>query len=219
MLPAIFAAISGVAALVDAGKSAYEAIAGKPSAAPDAKALQTEVESLPPEQQQAWASAMAQKIDMHKAETARIANEQGEVTAELLRVLDPVAAAKVAVLRMTTRPWVVRKMVHVIVLPVYVTCLDVVLMFLNGCYRSVTGNRNFTPFDLFAEKLFGEGSIYVVMYQWAAPTAAAVVVSYITAKTVEAVKNGPAAGDGIAGAIGRVVQAATSVVSTVRGKK
>lgn len=219
MLPAIFAAISGVAALVDAGKSAYEAIAGKPSAAPDAKALQAEVESLPPDQQQAWASAMSQKIDMHKAETARIANEQGEVTADLLRVLDPEAAAYVAKLRMTTRPWVVRQMARVILLPVYVTLIDMVLMGLNGLHRWVTKQRDVVPFDLFAEKIFGDGSIYVVMYQWAAPTAAAVVVSYITAKTVEAVKNGPAAGDGIAGAIGRVVQAATSVVSTVRGKK
>jgi hypothetical protein len=122
----------------------------------------------------------------------------------------------VAILRMTTRPRVVLMMAHVILLPVYVTILDVVLMVLNGGYRSFAGNRDFAPFDLFAEKLFGEGSIYVVMYQWSAPTAAVVVVSYITAKTVEAVKNGAGAGDGIAGAIGKAVAAVGSIRQAVR---
>jgi hypothetical protein len=216
MLAQIFGAITGVTALIDAGKAIFETVAGKPSAATTAPDLQAEVEALPADQRDRWAAAMNVKIEAYKAESARIQNEQGEVTADVLRTLDPKAAATVAILRMTTRPRVVLMMAHVILLPVYVTILDVALMILNGGYRSFSGNREFAPFDLFAEKLFGEGSIYVVMYQWSAPTAAVVVVSYITAKTVEAVKNGASAGDGIAGAIGKAVAAVGSLRQAVR---
>ena len=216
MLGSIIGAITGVTALIDAGKAIYETVAGKPSTAKTADELRVEVETLPADKQAAWAAAMNARIEMHKAETARISNEQGDVTPEVLRVLDPQAAAKVAIERMTTRPWVVKRMTHVILLPIYVFAADWALMFLNGVYRTFSGNREFAPFDLFAEKLFGEGSIYVVMYQWAAPTAALVVASYITAKTVETVKNGPAAGDGIAGVIGKAVAAVGSLRQAVR---
>lgn len=216
MLTAIFGAITGVTALIDAGKAIYETVTGKPSAATTAPDLQAEVEALPADQRDRWAAAMNVKIEAYKAESARIQNEQGDVTAEVLRVLDPKAAATVAVLRMTTRPRVVLMMAHVILLPVYVTVLDVILMAANGVHRWVKGRRDLVPFDLFAEKLFGEGSIYVVMYQWSAPTAAVVVVSYFTAKTVEVVKNGASAGDGIAGAIGKAVAAVGSLRQAVR---
>ena len=215
MLGQIIGAITGVTALIDAGKAIYETVAGKPSTATTAPELQREVEELPADQREKWLGAMASRIEMHRAETARLANEQGEVTADILRTLDPKAAAKVAIERMTTRPWVVKRMTHVILLPVYVMVLDTFLMVANGFHRWATGQRDWAPFDLFAEKLFGAGSIYVVMYQWAAPTAALVVATYITAKSVETVKNGPAAGDGIAGTIAKAVAAVGSLRQAV----
>jgi hypothetical protein len=65
------------------------------------------VQALPADQQKAWADAMQAKLEQYKAESGRIQNEQGDVTADILRVLDPKAAADVAIQRMTTRPWVI----------------------------------------------------------------------------------------------------------------
>jgi len=219
MLGAIIGAITGIPALIDAGKAIFQTVSGKPSTATSAPELNDEVQALPADQQKAWAEAMQAKIDFYKAESARIQNEQGDVTAEILAVLDKPAAAKVAIERMTTRPWVVKRMTHVILLPVYVMVLDSRLMVFNGLYRMATAQRDLAPFDLFAEKLFGEGSLYASMYNLAAPTAAVVVVSYITAKTVETVRNGASAGDGLAGTIGRAVQAVGGIVGAVKGAR
>lgn len=217
MFGAILSAITGIPALIDAGRAIYETVTGKPSTASSAPDLIHEVEALPEAQRQAWAEAMTARIELYKAESARIANEQGEVTADILRVLDPRAAAEVAIQRMTTRPKVVMRMTHVILLPIYVIVLDVALMVCNGLYRMWSFQRDWAPFDLFAEKLFGEGSLYAAMYNLAAPTAAVVVVSYITAKTVETVHKGAGAGDGLAGVLSKAIGAVGGIASAVKG--
>jgi hypothetical protein len=219
MFGAILSAITGIPALIDAGAALYNSIAGKPTTAKTAEALVADVQTLPADQQKAWADGMNAKLEQYKAESARIHNEQGDVTADILRVLDPKAAAEVAIQRMTTRPKIVMRMGHVILLPIYVICLDATLMFLNGLYRMWSSQRNWAPFDLFAEKLFGEGSLYAAMYNLAAPTAAFVVITYIGAKTVETVKNGASAGDGIGGTLGKAVAAIGDIVGAVKGAR
>lgn len=215
MLPAIFAAISGAVELFSTGKKVYEAVTGTPSKATEPEALKAEIAALPPEKVEAWTKQMAAEIEQFKAGTDRIKNEQGDVDATTLAVLDPEARKQVAILRMTTRPWVVRKCLHVIILPVYITLCDLIFMTLNGLYRLWNHDRNFAPFDLFAEKIFDPTSVYFAMYQWAASTCALIVVNYMIAKTVETVKSvGGTAPDGgmlaplekIAGAIGGFIK-------------
>jgi hypothetical protein len=205
-LPLILGALSAIPQLFDAGRQVYEAVTGKPSAAASPAELRTEIMALPADQQGEWAKNMEQVVAMHRAETDRIRNEQGEVTPELLQVLDRPAAAQVALARMTTRPWIVRRCTHVILLPVYVTAIDTVFMVLNGLWRAFGADP---VFNLFAEKLFGDGSIYVTMYQWAAPTAATVVITYITARAVEKANGGA---DGLTATIGRAAAAVRSLV-------
>jgi hypothetical protein len=181
MVP-IFAAIAGAIELFNAGRQVYEAVAGSPSKATTVPELQVEVAALPPEQAADWAKRMELIVSLHRSENDRIRNDQGDMTPEILRVLDPKTASTVAVLRMTTRPWVVRSCTHVILLPVYVTVIDMAFIFLNGLCRLFGAEP---IFNLFAEKVFGDGSIYVTMYSWAAPIAASVLITYITARAYE----------------------------------
>lgn len=185
MLPAIFGAIGAVTKLFDVGKDIYETVTGKPSAATTTDELKDEVEALPTDQQQAWAATMSAKIEMYRAETDRIANEQGEVTEGILSTLPPEAAAKVAILRMTTRPWAVRQMVRVILLPIYVIAIDGVIALYNILSEAFFNGKQL---GFLAERFAGGDSVYMQLYTWAAPTAATVVITYMTARAVEKAK-------------------------------
>lgn len=211
---AILAALTGLPQLFEMGKSIYNTVTGKPSTAETPEQLVQHVSMLPADQQAAWTTQINAEIERQRLENARIQNEQGDVTEGILKALAPETAAKVAEMRMTTRPWVVRRMMHVILLPFYVLLLDTALMFLNGLYRMWSAQRNWTPFDLFAEKLFGEGSLYTQMYNLAAPTAAAVVMTYIIGKSVEVVKNA-GGGDTFKGALGTLGNIVKSVKAVV----
>lgn len=212
MLPAIFAAISGAVELFGVGKKVYETVTGKPSTATEAEGLKAEVAQLPPEQVEAWTKKMEAEVAQFRAGSDRIKNEQGDVDAATLAVLDPEARKEVAILRMTTRPWVVRKCMHVILMPVYITICDLIFMTINGIYRAWTVQRDVVPFDLFAEKIFDPTSVYFSLYQWSASTAGLIIVNYMIAKTVETVKGAPGSTDTgmlaplekIAGAVGTI---------------
>ena len=207
-LPAIFAAISAAASLFETSKKVYETVTNTPVRATTPEALQVEVEALPGADRAIWLQRMETYVDEHRAETERLKVEQGEVTADLLRVLTPAAAAAVALERMTTRPRIVRWCAHVILLPVYVTAADMGFMFFNGLARAFGAEP---MFNLFAEKIFGDGSIYVTMYTWAAPTASMVLMTYIGARTVEKVRNGGT--DSLSGLVGKV----TGAIGAIKG--
>jgi len=215
---AILAAISGVAGLFDAGKALYEKVTGQPTTAATPDALIEEVKKLTPEQQQAWTEGMDAKTKQYEAESARIAQDQGDVTPDILKVLDPKAAASVAIERMTTRPRIVKDAMKVVMLPIFITVCDMAFMFFNAIYRMVTNQREIAPFDLFSEKIFDPTSVYYAMYQWAAGICATIVISYITAKTTEAVKNGSAAADGVSSSISSVLAGISAVKGAIKGK-
>lgn len=197
-LGAIISAISGVADLVDAGKRVYEEVTGQPSAAASAEDLGREVATLPPDQGQVWLQRMQAEVEQYKAQSARIANEQGEVTADILRALPPAAAAKVALLRMTTRPVMVRRMGHLLLMPLYLMAIDGLIMLVN----IFTGSS----YALVAGQMFAEGSIYKGLYAEAVGWAAAIVMTYMLAREV-----GKAMAKGgepdLAGAVGKIGQA------------
>lgn len=211
-IPAIFSAISGASELFDKGKQVYEQVTGKPSAATTPDALQAEVTALPVDVAGKWAEVMAARVKEFEAGTDRIKNEQGAVDAETLNALPPEDRIKVALLRMTTRPWIVRKAMHVILLPVYITMCDLIFMTINGIYRFSTHDRQFAPFDLFAEKIFDPTSVYFAMYQWAASTCALIVVNYMTARTIEKIKGIGEKDD--AGGIAAPLDKITSAIAT-----
>ncbi len=178
----LLAVLSAIPALFDGGKKIYEEVTGKPSAAATPEAFKDEIDALPLEQSAKIIERIEAETAQYKAETDRLRVEEGELSPEILKVLPPSAAARIATLRMETRPLLVRRFSHVILLPIYVTTYDAVAMFINGIWRYATGNP---LIDLFAEKIFGEGSIYVTMYTWAAPTAASIVIAYMGLRTKE----------------------------------
>lgn len=148
-LPAIFTAVSKVTELFDTGKDVVEAVTGRTSQASTPQELESEVRELPPAQQEQWAETMQTELERFKAQNERLAVEIGLVDAGITEKVSKGTADEIALLRMTTRPWTVRKMVHYILFPFYLVTLDVIqqlvlawLPFLEGY-----GVRSFKAFD------------------------------------------------------------------------
>lgn len=213
-LAAIFGALSAIPALFDAGKKVVEEIKGEPSKSTTPAELQAEIATtLTPEQQAQAAEAIRAVIDLHKSENERLKLEQGELSAELMALIPEKERAAIAHERMTIRPWVVRGCTRVVFLPVYVTIYDMGAMIINGFARMLGASP---IVDLFAEKIFGDGSLYVTTYQWAAPTAASVLITYMSLKTIETRRNGHSNGNGTGSAIERAIGAVKGVIGAVR---
>lgn len=217
-LSAIFTAISGATELFDAGKQAYNEVTG--NAAPDTPAaLQAAVENLPPEQQQAFAERMTKEIEMYRAQNERLEIQGGRVDAETLAVLTPEAATEVAVMRMTTRPWVVRQLTRAMVWPVMsVFAVDIALAVINtfiaGIWAVFGEAAAPVQFELVAGKFFGDGgSVYVQMYSQIVEYSAYIVITYMTLREA-----GKAGGPKqvVSGAINKVVTGIKSVFSGSR---
>lgn len=184
MLPVIAGVIGATSAVADlfaAGKRIYEQVTGTPSVASSPAALQAVVETLPVEQQAVWLSAMQAEIQTYRAETERLANEQGDVTPDLLRALSPEAAGEVAYLRMTTRPRVVLRMSHVMLVPVYVLAIDGILILVNGL-AAWMGSEKAMP--MLGPALFGERSVYRYLFDAAVWPATTVVLGYMLLREV-----------------------------------
>jgi hypothetical protein len=205
LLGTILGAFEAAPKVFEAGKAIVETISGKP-VAPEAtpKDVVETIKALPPEQQQAALQAIQGNIELYRAETERIKIEGGEMTAELLTAVPDKKRAEVAVLRMTTRPWLARYAMHVIAAPIIVAAGDYSLMWANGIYRVISQQRAFVPFDLFAEKIMAEGSAYVLAYQWAAPTCMAIVLAFIGARATEKAGGADGLVGKLAGAVGAV---------------
>lgn len=120
-------------------------------------------------------------IGLYRAETERLQAEQGAVDADTLAALPPAAAAKVALLRMTTRPRVVLRLSHVILLPIYVIAIDGALALANILSRAFGAG---VEFEMLGATFFTAGSLYLELYTWAAPTAASVILGYMGLREV-----------------------------------
>ena len=200
MIAGIIGAISLASELFSEGKKAVEIITGAPSQAATPAGLQSEVEAMPPEQQAQWAKAMEQKIAMYKARNERLANEQGSVDAATLNAIPPEARAEVALMRMTTRPWAVRWCVRSLAWPpLAALTIDGILVLANLLARafgwtarhSVIADGKIVgetvvplQFDLMASALLADGSGFMTLYSWFAPTAASIVITYMTLREV-----------------------------------
>ncbi len=184
MLPVIAGVIGAASAVVDlfsAGKRVYEQVTGTTSAAATPAELQAEVEAMPADKQGAWLAVMQTEIQNYRAQTERLVNEQGEVTPELLHALTPEAAGEVAYLRMTTRPRVVLRMSHVMLVPAYVLLIDAIVILLNGVVAWF-GSEKTLP--LLGPALFGERSVYRYLFDSAVWPATTIVLGYMLLREV-----------------------------------
>ncbi|MFV1850105.1 MAG: hypothetical protein ACMZ66_05295 [Thalassospira sp.] len=217
-LPAIFSAISGAAELFDTGKQVYEEVTGK--TAPDTETgLQAAVEALPDDQKQAFAERMTKEIEMYRAQNERLEIQGGRVDAETLAALPAEAAAEVAIMRMTTRPWVVRQLTRAMVWPVMsVFAVDILLAVINTVSAGFWAVFGTAPvpvqFDLVAGKFFGDtGGVYVQMYSQIVEYSAYIVITYMTLREA-----GKAGGPKqvVAGAVGKIASGIKAVFSGSR---
>ena len=179
-LPAIFSAISGVTTLFSEGQKVYNDITGNPAPS-DQNGLQDAVNAMTPDQQNQWAEAMAEKIRMYEAETDRLKVQGGTIDAETLSQFSQEARDKIGLLRMTTRPKVVLRMSHVMLLPVYVMAFDGIGVYANSIL-ALCDQVYRVP--MLAGTFFQPGSLYVELYGYAAPSATAIVISYITLREI-----------------------------------
>jgi hypothetical protein len=213
-LPVVFSAIDKFADLFSAGKQAYEAVTGKPSAAKSPEDLKAEVSALPPEQQQAFLRQMELQIEQYRAENERLAQQDGEVTADLLATLPMEMRAKVAWERMTTRPRIAMKAAQVLMLPVYITVFDMAVTVVNGVAHA---------FGLVLDlpKLAGvfvdNNSPYAGLYAAAAGWAAAVVIVFMGLRQID--KDKASGGGGLAGAVSGIVNLVASLRPGMGGKR
>lgn len=213
MIPAllgIFSAVGSAVELFEAGKRVYREVVGSAPAAETPQHLQAEVMALPAEQQRIWAQAMEQEVALYQAQTARLQLEQGQVTADMLSLLPPEMAARIAWLRMATRPRIVLWMAQVMLLPIYVLAFDG-LMIAGANVTAAFGGA--FEVRLLAITLFGPGSLYPELYSWAAGSAAAIVMAYMTARSIEKTKGR----DDATPVANTAVTAASDLAGKIRG--
>ena len=182
-------ALAGTALkLFGVGKEVYEAVTGKPATSGTPEEFQAELQTMTPEQVRLWETKMEMPLKEFEAETRRMVAEQGEVNASTLTAIPPAAAAKVAILRMTTRPWLVRLMARGLVYPIFLVIGVDFFMLLAANIASSWGGV-FEP-TFMAPTILEENFGFTTLYSWYAPTASSVIASYIGAREVGKWKRG-----------------------------
>ncbi|WP_135079286.1 hypothetical protein [Terasakiella sp. SH-1] len=116
-IPAIFSVLKSGAELFNIGKKVVEEVKGEPSTATTPEELATEVDKLTPEQSEQFVTRMKTEIQAYEAITTRLIVQGGKIDAETLNAIPAEERGRIAVMRMTTRPWAVRWMVIAVVFP------------------------------------------------------------------------------------------------------
>lgn len=120
----LFSGISKIKELFNSGKKLMTDIKGEPSSASSPEQLREEFDALPIEKQQGWIDQMAAATNQYEAETERL-KAQEEISKEIAEKVDVETASEIAYQRQTTRPWTVKKMVHLMLFPFYLIVIDV----------------------------------------------------------------------------------------------
>ena len=202
----IISAISGAAELFDTGKQIFEGISGKPSAARTPQDLQNEVEALPADQGQAWIYQMDARVRQYEAENERLRLQGGELDPETFRVLGNVTASKIALMRMTTRPWAIRWMVRALVAPpLFIIFTDGLTMLVQNI--AAAAGHPFTMTLMIDRIQSDAGSAYMEIYGMLVNPATATVIAYLTLRQYQKTKEiaGGRAGGGIGDSIRKIV--------------
>ncbi len=125
LLPVIFKAIRKFSALFSKGRELVKSVTNSDSVASTPEDLEAEIQQLPPEFQAQWAEAMAQEIEMYKAQNERLELEIGTVDDTITDKIDQETANEVARMRMTTRPWAVRYSMYLLLFPFFLIGFDI----------------------------------------------------------------------------------------------
>ena len=242
-IPSIISAAAKVTELFQKGRETKQAVTGQPSEASTPEELQSELSSLPQDQQAQWAKIMQQKVDLYAAENQRLALEVG-IDSNISAKIDAPAANKIAILRQTTRPWAVRMMVHYVFFPWYLIVIDVVqelfnnwilkgLFRLDGITTIKTFDYVFGTFD--AAKLGALGkfvetlkdplahTLMARIYAESVPWAVAIIISYMGLREIGKVRGvkddegaAPAAPGGVTENISKVITSGADIVGKVK---
>jgi len=153
-IPTIFSAINRVTDLFNKGKESVRGVSGKISEASTPEELRTEIEKLPDDQKNRWAEIMANEVDIYTKQNERLAIEIGLIDPNITSNLSTKTANKIAKLRMTTRPWTVRLMVHYVLFPFYLVIVDLIQNILITWLPFLKSIFAIKPFNAF-EYVFG----------------------------------------------------------------
>lgn len=204
-LPAIFSAIGTVTGLLDEGKKLYEEVTGTPSQAVTTADLEAEVANLPPAQANAWAEQMKAKVEMYRAETERLRVEQGDLTPDMLAVMGPEAAKRVAIDRMTFRPWAGRVSMYILATPMAILWVDTLFIVVRNIAHALGYDLSI---ELVMDAVFRDGSLYASVYGEAVPWATSIVLSLIGLRHLQ---KSSGQGASLGGQIGSLVTSVTGL--------
>lgn len=204
-VPALLSGISTVTDLFNSGKKVVETVTGKPSTASSPEELQDEISSMTPDQQEKWAEVMTKKVELYELENERLDIEQGQIDSNITSKLSQDAADEIALMRQTTRPWAVRMMVHYMLFPFYLVCVDTAQHLLHNWIIAPL-SIGITPFNTFTYvfgaqdlssfisqlKEFTTGTIPIIpqtsaalFYMEALPWATSIVLGYMGLRQVD----------------------------------
>ena len=205
----LFSGISKVKELFSSGKKLMSDIKGEPSTAGTPEELREEFDALPNDKQGLWIDQMAAATNQYEAETERLRTQE-EISTEIAQKVDTETASDIAYQRQTTRPWTVKKMVHLMLFPFYLIAIDVFQHLIKNWLLSWTDKVQ--PFESFIY-VFGSkeaglmdklgnligpmpktlaGQMYIEAIAWAA----AIVISYMGLREIGKAK-GSDKSDGI----------------------
>lgn len=193
----LFSGISKVKELFNSGKELMTDIKGQSSTASTSEELREEFDALSETDKQGWIDQMAAATNQYEAETDRL-RAQEEVSMEITEKVDTETASDIAYQRQTTRPWTVKKMVHLMLFPFYLIAIDVFQHIVKNWLLYWTDKVQ--PFESFIY-VFGSkdgglmdklgnligpmpktlaGQMYIEAIAWAA----AIVISYMTLREI-----------------------------------
>lgn len=196
----IIGIIAGVKSLFDIGVAKAENISGMTfNNVKNSDQLESIIKiSLTDEQQKEWAESLKNEINKYIADTDRIVNQE-KTDPILLNKTESKSASKISLLRQTTRPWAVRKLVHWALFPFYVGLVDLLQLFIIhyiNQFRATTfeplmmikylfGNYDLTSISGVVNSVVSPQTSLGTIYTASMPWVTAVIISYFGMRQYE----------------------------------
>ncbi|SCA57490.1 hypothetical protein MTBPR1_60003 [Candidatus Terasakiella magnetica] len=196
-IPAIFSVLKSGAELFNIGKKVVEEVKGEPSSATTPQELAEEVDQMSPEQSEKFIERMKTEIEAYEAITTRLTVQGGKMDAETLNAIPVEERGRIAVMRMTTRPWAVRWMVIAVVFPpLAIVCINSGISVYNVLNAAWAQTPNAIELIKMGDII---NALYMEMVQWAA----LVIMAYMGVREIgkaRGVKDGVSVSD-VAGSV------------------
>lgn len=205
-------ALGSAFGFVRKSKKIIDTITGEDNSIETEEDVQKAYNNLTPAGQEIFNTKLTKDIEMYQAQTVRLENEQGIVTTELQAKLSPEDAGKIAKLRMTTRPRIVRQLTHFILSPVYLLYLDSFQQSIFAWFN-FPRERMFMAFDYCFGKIVDGGSrtIFGEMYMEVFTSITLIISLYFGLREVGKSKRGEET------AIQTVISSGRGLVGKIKG--